>query len=238
MSIFGLLRGPGEAQVGEIYRLDASETFVAKGQPAISVIEIEPEAGAGYVDVTSAAARDRFLDWVFSTPGAKTATVRVTLADTSQSTGTHDFTIRTAAEEDLLTTDNDLVTLESDAMRYLPDGRSTWNHIHREVRKQILEDLSDNRIFKTDGSDLAIADLKDKSEVRRWATHKAAELMFLDLSNSEGDTFFNRAKSYSSKVNTYRAGAFNSLRVDIDQSGSVASDEIQDGRSVRLTRRT
>lgn len=65
MSIFSMLDFEGKVQVGDKTRLNASKSFVIKGQDVISELTIKAGVGAGAVSVYDTDPNERYLDWVY-----------------------------------------------------------------------------------------------------------------------------------------------------------------------------
>ena len=99
-------------QVNDKFRINASKSYVPKGGLAIVKVEIEPEAGAGYIDVTGASpinSKNWFLDWEYATDGSKVVSLKVTtnLVGPVEQIVTLTVNCLLAAEDKLLSSDSD-----------------------------------------------------------------------------------------------------------------------------------
>ena len=78
MAIFGVLDFDPVVQVNDKIRLKAIRSFVSKDEAAITLVEIEPVAGNGFIDVTDADPNELFLDWSYATDGTAVVSLRIT----------------------------------------------------------------------------------------------------------------------------------------------------------------
>jgi hypothetical protein len=78
MAIFGVLESDPIVQVSDKIRLKADRSFVSKDEAAITLVEIEPVAGNGFIDVTGSSSSDWYLDWSYSTDGTAVTSLRIT----------------------------------------------------------------------------------------------------------------------------------------------------------------
>jgi len=229
-------------QVDDPTRLDATQTFVSPDEGSIIKVEISPDNGVNYFDVTGNDSDDWFLDWAYNSPGTQTIKVRVS---TTLSTDLEkDFTLEvvTALEDCLFSFDSDLITKEPEIYCYLKKGRKSFKDVHRCSQRLIMDWLAmqvpvrDCSINTDDGCvprKLTKKDLYDKEEVRAWSIYQTFMLIFEGLSNQEGDVFSQKMTRYSELM--YRARSRSEITVDIDQDGK--SDYQENLRTSRLTRR-
>ncbi len=81
MAIFPNLKLEDIVQINDKTRLDASKSFTAD-EAAVTLVEIEPESAAGFIDITPTVAtnsKQYFLDWSYSgTSRTVTVSVRIT----------------------------------------------------------------------------------------------------------------------------------------------------------------
>ena len=66
MAIFPHIELEDIVQVNDRTRLSAIKSFVSKDEAAVTLVEIEPESGSGFIDVTGAKQADWF--WTGSIP--------------------------------------------------------------------------------------------------------------------------------------------------------------------------
>lgn len=220
-------------QVGDKTRLNARQSYVSKDEAALTVVEIEPEAGAGFIDVFDASSKNWFLDYEYATDGAKVVTVRV---DNGSTPVTSSFTINvlTEADDHLFSTDEDLVRLESDIMKYLPDGKSSYKNIHREAQLQILQYLYKIGIVDISGNKLTKNAIVDIEEVRFWSKYVTHRIIFEDLSTSSGDFFQAKSERFGKEENEWRHAS--KVALDLNGDGTVDSTEGVDITWRRLNR--
>lgn len=230
MSIFCDLKLEPVVQVSDKTRLDASLSFAGKGE-TITLVEIQPEAGEDFYDVTGTSSKDWYLDWAYATDGTKTVTVRIT-TDGAPVTFSKTLSVITAATDALLSSDSDIISLESDVMEYLPEGKSSYNYVHRKALVLILEYL--NRAgYKDDaGSPLTKVALVEKEAFQAWSKFMALRLIFFDLSNQVDDVFWKKAEYYRTLEESARNRA--ELPLDTDGDGVVSEVEKVSTGSIRM----
>jgi hypothetical protein len=233
--IFPVVHLDSTSQVNEKIRIDCSQSFVSKGSVAITKLEIEAEASAGYVDVFNADADEWYLDWVYTTAGTKTVSVKITAGTTT--TVTQTIEVVSVASDALFSSDNALKAVEPDIMKWLPAGKSTWNFAHRRAQEIILNTLYKNRIYTNDGAKLTKAEVLDVSEVSDWSTYLVLSMIFNGISNAVDDVFSRKSEMYSEKSQKAMNLAFNVLKLDYDKSGTLTSSEKVDLRSGTMVRR-
>lgn len=223
MAIFGILKTEPILQVNDKTRLDASKTFVSKDEAAITALEIEPEAGAGFIDVFDANPKNWFLDWSYSgTTRTITCTVRVT-TDGAPVNFTQVIQIKTATDDKLFSTDADILDKRQDLLNWLKPGRSSFLNFHRQARDLILSRLDDEGKTDRFGNKMTADMFIDKSEVREVAAYWTLALIFQNLSNAVGDVFERDSKAYYGDVQKKWNKAF--LRFDVDQDGELNEGE-------------
>lgn len=237
MAIFPKLRLDRIVQIEDGTRLDATASFVSKDEAAVTLVEIEPEAAAGFIDVTGTGSnlqRNWFLDWQYS--GASRTvdvTVRVT-TDGAPVTFTEQMEVITAADDKLFSDDYDLLVKEEDITKWLPDGRTSFKYKHRQVQTMIVEDFNERGVVDFDGNKLTKDDFLDIDEVRQWALNMVLSLIFKDNSNVVGDVYDLKAANYMSEALTHKHRAF--YRLDIDGDGSISTGEKSPFRTIDLVR--
>jgi hypothetical protein len=223
------------AQIGDSVRISAVKTYAPKGSPAITKVEIEPEVGAGFVDVTGVAPinpKNWFLDWIYLIDGVKVGNVRVTQVGDIVTTKNFSLEVLTQLDDALYSTDNDLIYLEHDVLNYLPQGRTNYNYLHRKVQEQILDWLDGIRITRKDGSKLEKQDLNQVKDMKELSASWVLMNLFFELSNKNDDKFFEKHLIYKSKVESLKGRG--RIQADLDQDGTP---EIIDFKSFRMVRR-
>jgi hypothetical protein len=226
VAIFGKLRLEATVQVDDLTRLSAIATTVSKDENAITLVEIEPEAGNGFIDVSNAGALSSsnwFLDWAFATDGTKTVTLRVTAGATGPVTFSKTIEVLTEVDDKLFSTDNDLQKHEPDILNWIVPGRNTFLDYHRRAQTLILDYYRVNGYRTQDGSKITKAELIDLSEVREWATFLTLKLIMLSRSNEVDDVFRLKANDYESKMIESRESVFTSY--DWNKDGNLEASE-------------
>ncbi len=234
MAIFPKLTLDRVVQIEDGLRLDATQTFISKDEAAITLVEIEPETGAGFVDVTGSKQKDWFLDWQYSGLSRTVdVTVRVT-TDGAPVTFTESLEVLTSTDDKLFSDDYDLLVKEEDILKWLPDGRTSFKYKHRQVQTMIIEDFNERGVVDDDQNKLTKAAFLDIEEVRQWALNMTLSLIFKDNSNVVGDVFDLKAADYMSEALTHKHRAF--YRLDLDGDGNISTGERSPFRTVRLVR--
>lgn len=238
MAIFPNAELEAIVQVNDKTRLDATKSFVDKGEAAITLVEIEPEAAAGFIDVTGSLpikSKNWFLDWQYATDGVKTVTVRVT-TDGAPVTASNTLTIISVADDKLFSADSDLIKHEPEILqdKNLPDGRNSFLNVQRRSQELILAFLDENGVVDIDGNRLTKADILDVEEVRQWSTFLSLRLIFEGLSNAIDDIFSEKAKRYETMEISARGRA--QLRVDVNNDGILDDREGINMKTMDLVR--
>lgn len=225
-------------RVGDKIRIDCTKTFAAKGSPAITQVRIRPESAHSFIDVTGPSvninSKNWFLDWVYESDGNKTITLEVT--DSASNVVTKDSVVSVLLPQNDKTfaSDTELQAYDSDILSYLPESRSSWNHVHREVRRRILAYLRDRRVFMPDGSEIPIERLLVVNELREIAAIWALKIIYWDLSNKIDDKFFQKYQETEKLLNSLLSKG--DLGIDFDDDGSLSGLERVDLRSMTMNR--
>lgn len=220
-------------QVNDKTRIDISNSFVSGD--AITDIEIQPEVGADFISVFNIDQTRWYLDWAYSTSGEKTITVRAT-DDTATVSQTFTLNIISIEDDNLYSSDAQVFAIESELKRYIPEGKSSYNYLHREAQSRILNYLDRKRIWNSDGSSLTKDQVNINGEVQKWSLYETLFMIYTDLFISVGDKFSEKVNQYKALRNIERDRG--SLRIDKDKSGTFEpNEEIQELKSMRLIRR-
>lgn len=233
MAIFPNLEVEAVLAVDDRTRLDASKTFSSKDGPTIDKVEIEPESGSGFIEVTGTKSSDWWTDWQYDTAGTKVVTVRVN-GDTTPVLATATIEVLTDADDALFAKDSDLIQEEPDVLKFVKKGRNSFKDVHREAQKEIL-DLLDRKGYRfTDGTKLTKDAVVDKSEVRTMGKYLALHLIFSGQSNQLDDIHRRKAAEYWSKYLT--ASERQVIGLDLDQDAVVSQGEGVVLRTAKLLR--
>jgi hypothetical protein len=228
--IFPVLEVESVLQVNDKTRLDGRKTYKSPDEAAITLVEIEPEAGAGFFDVTT----DLFLDWQYATDGDKVVSLRVT-TDGGPQTSSKTITLLTAVDDKLFSSDDELVSHEPDILNYVRPGRNSFLNIHRSSQDRILTWLDEHRIWDVDGNRLTKDAIVDIEEVNDWSKFLTLEYIFQGLSNSVDDIFSTKAMNYRKLAEIARNRS--SIRLDTDNDGDLDDQSPIDVRTIRMFRR-
>lgn len=225
MAIFPKIESDDIVQIADKFRISASKSYISKGESAITLVEIEPEAGNGFIDVTGSAplnSKNWYLDWEYSTDGAKVISVRVTTSG-APVVLTKTISALLSADDNLFSKDSDLVAIESDILKYVPDGRASFKYVHREAQNEILEWLYTNGYMRSGNIRFTKEDVIEIQEFTFWSKYMVLRLIFEDLSNSVGDIFDAKAKEYENDEKEWRQKSV--LKIDVDGSGDLGDFE-------------
>lgn len=226
--LFPVLKTESIVQVNDQTRLDATSSYITPDEAALTVIEIEPESGAGFFDVLNL----KYLDWQYATDGDKTVTVRIDNG-TGAVTSTQTITVLTEADDRLFSIDRDILAFERNVLKYVKAGRNSHLDLHREAQKAILDDLDKNRVWDSNGERLEKEQIYDIREVNDWSKFWVLAQVFEDQSNSPDDIFAQKSDLYRSKARSAKSAA--AVRLDLDKDGE--KDVTVDLFSVTLRRR-
>lgn len=234
-------------QVGDKIRIDLSRTFVTRPD-ALSVIkkiEVRPTIDSGFIVIhdktitaQTYAQKDWYLDWIYQDKlisglpeDTHEITAKVTLDDNSEHEATRDIDIFLKSEEALFSDDDDLTKHEFDILKWIPEGRSTWNYLHRKAKSRIIASLAERNYTLPNGDPLASPNIF-ASECKEWSTYLTLFFIFSTVLSSRGDIFSKKAVQYEDLAARAGNRIFN---IDIDEDG-LADDTI-DTSSPMLVRR-
>lgn len=224
-------------QIGDKTRLDATKSFVSKGEHAIHNVWIEAEEGAGFISVNHSDPKNWYLDWVY-TGVSRTVTVSCRIQVQSNSgeivTNTTSLPLITSAEDKLFSVDQDLIALEPDILRWVKKGRSSFIDVHRAAQKKILEYLDEAGLRNDDGTKISKNELIDLSEVKPWSRDLTLSLIFRGLSNQVADVFDQKAKYYASEAKNRSDRAI--IAWDSNKNGTLEDGERVSLQSVVMER--
>jgi hypothetical protein len=234
MAVFANIDLEPIVQVDDKTRIDATKSFQAKGASgALETVEIEPETGAGLIDVTGSTNKDWFLDWQYASPGTKTVTVVIT-EDGNANTFTKDIEVLSEADDALFSKDTDLINLEPEILNYVRPGRSSFLDFHRSAQIRIVDSLNAQGYATSEGARLTKEDIAGE-DVKEWSKFLTLALIFEDNSNAIDDIFAEKAKRYMQKAEGARQRLV--IRYDVDQDGETENTEGALQFQGKLTRR-
>lgn len=234
MAIFGIIESDPIVQENDKVRLKAMRSFVSKDEADITLIEIEPEASAGFIDITNADPQEWYLDWSYATDGTKAVTLRIT-TDGAPVTFSHSLDVVTAADDMLFSKDSDLLRYETEVMDLLPDGYSSFNYVHRKAQQKILDWLTEEGYRATGNTKITKDLILDNDEVRKWSEGLALSLIYNDNSNSTDDKFKEKANEYNSVAIDARTRS--TFYFDKNKDGEITDGEFVRPLSLDMIRR-
>ena len=210
-------------QVDDKLRLDASGCFSSNPDDEILKVEIEPESGAGFIEVYDSTTNPTdnekwFIDYEYELDGIVQPSVRVT-STLMTKTRTYSITVLTKEEDDLYSTDTDIFPYEPDIHRFLPLGRSSFLFAHREAQELILEYLEEQNIFKDNGEPYRKQDITYPEQFRRWSAMQSLLIIMESNQVNTDDTFNDKKEHYENLMRQARNRA--SLRLDANGDGET-----------------
>ena len=233
MAIFGVLSTESVVQVGDKTRLSGIKTFITQDEAPVTLVEIQAEAAAGFIDVTNDDQDLWFLDWIYSTAGSKTVSLRIT-TDGAPQTFTHILTSITEADDKLFSTDQELAMIEPEVLKYVPKGKASFKYVHRQCQSEILEHLYTNGYVKTDNTRITKDEVIRIEEVSYWSRFMALRYIYRQLSNAVDDIYDQKSKRYENDEHKWRHKAI--LKLDFNGDGTQGEYESANLTSKRLVR--
>lgn len=244
MAIFPQIKHEKIIQVGDQIRIDASKTVIAKPDTLaeIDIVEISPN-NVDFVIIKASGEslnqKDWFLDWVYedlsdATDGLVTIAVRITHTDAGVFNKTSEVNLLTEAEDNLFTTDFDLLSEEHDILEWLPEGYSSFTYLHRRAKNRIFSWLNEQQHFGKKGSKLTIDDVFDKSEFVEWSRYLVLKSIFNMAYNARGDVFKDKYDGYCKKEGQARTRVFS---LDLDGDGVDDGDADKTNTATAFLRR-
>lgn len=121
----------------------------------------------------------------------------------------------------LFSSDQDLLANESDILKYVPAGRSSFINVHRKAQERIIEWLDQNGFTDINGYKLTKFSLYDISEVSAWSRYLALEMIFRDFGNAKDDVFKQKADYYEKLALSARQRAVIRIDANGDNKGDI-----------------
>ena len=206
-------------------------TDLSKDSDPLTLLEIEPEAAYGYIDITG----DDGFSWAYDVNGEKTITVRAT-AGLDVVSKSFTVEILNETEDRLFSGDADLVSCEDDIVNYVREGRRTFLDKHREAQRIIMDTMDKMKLTDVNGDKLTKFAVSDLEEVQSWSKYLTLGIIFEGISNQVDDIFSDKAKKYMDKAENESGRAY--IRLDRDGDDAVEGNPtILDLTSARMVRR-
>lgn len=199
MAIFGVIKTDDQVYAGDKLRIDVSSSFLTPDLTFATVShEISVDSGVTWYNVTA----KKYVDWIFTTTGTKTISLRLSTTEPASQTFTKDITVLNLATAGLFSKDFDLYNLEPEIDQYLPKKWSSWNIVHKRTQDWIIDFLDEKGIFNEKGEKYTVADIMDVQQVKQLSTYKTLQFIFEGNSNIVGDLFSVKAEKYKQMANT------------------------------------
>jgi len=238
MAIFPHAEIEETVQVNDRTRIDATKSFITQDEADVTLVEIEPVGGNGYIDVTGTKQSDWYLDWEYATDGVATVSVRIT-TDGAPTTETYTLTVISEADDALFSTDKDIVSIEPNILKFnggaARSGRNTFLDVHREAQKLILDHINERGYRNDDDSAITKDQMIISEDVKKWSKFKTLGLIYQGVSNAVDDVFDLKSQKYFSMASDASDRA--TLRIDFNKDAAISSNEINDFDTVELIRR-
>ncbi len=233
MAIFGIIKSDDQVFTGDKIRFDCSESFVSPDVTFKSPIshEISTDGGVTWYNITL----KKYVDWIFTTSGSKTITLRLTDSSDNQETFTKVVSVSSLSTANLFSKDVDLYKYEPEIDQYLPKKWSSWNMIHLEAQKFLLNWLDEKQYFNQDGESYEAQDIMSIEQVREISTFKALEIIFAGNSNVVGDIFSIKRDKYKELFNEKASRSY--LKLDYNNNGTIEQEDSTSLNSIRILRR-
>lgn len=249
MELFINVKSDISVQLGDKIRFDLSSSFVSRpGVTAVDIvrIEVDPLSTGVFITIHDStipalkfAPKDWYFDYVYADKAEAVSSIqsidfRLTDSDATVKTSSRDTLLMTKAEDNLFSSDDDLIYYEPDILKWLPSGRSTWNYVHRRAQARILSYLFEKGYKNENGSAYLKTQILDKYDMKEWSTFMTLKLIFGSMINSKDDVFAQKSAFYENlegRANT------TSVRVDINSDGIQSVEETVSLDGPRLVRR-
>lgn len=214
-------------QENDLTRLNGTLSQLTNDEAEVTLVEIDPGDGSGFIDVTPTPATKAslyYLDWSYTTDGTKTVQLRIT-TDGAPVTSSLDLNVITEADDKLFSSDSDLTLHEPGILNWIVDGRNTFKDMHRRSQTLILDYLRREGWRNHDGSLITKDEILDLNEVREWSTFLTLKNIFEGRSNAIKDLFDLKATKYETMMIKARDSVF--FAYDFNKDGSLSEAEKQ-----------
>jgi len=216
--IFPVIEVEPVVQVGDKTRISAVKSFASGEASPITLVRIRPVSSGDWFTVTGDDYRDWYLDWAYSAAAEVAPQVEIT-TNGSPVVVSGAINVVTAATDNLFSTDSDLQLHETDILKWVADGRSSFKDIHRRAQKVILQWLDREGYISYNRTPFTAADVSNIEEVNAWATYTALRIIFEGISNASDDVFREKAIRYDKEALHARSRVV--LRLDADNDGDT-----------------
>jgi hypothetical protein len=231
MSVFGIIKCDEKVFVADKIRLDARESFIAPGLTYATLShEISVDAGVTWYNISD----KKYVDWLFSTAGTKTISLRLSTTEPASYTFTKDVVVLDVVTQKLFSNDSDLYKYETEIDQYLPKKWSSWNMIHLAAQEWIMDWLDEKRITDINGDKYVVDDIMDAQQVKQLSCYKALEFIYESNINIPDDLYTKKRDKYRTLANEKASKA--QLSLDFNKDTLTDSGERTDLFSISVRR--
>ena len=220
--IFPVIEVEPIVQVNDKTRISATKSFTSGEATAVTLVRIRASASDPWIVVTGSDYRDWYLDWSYASSGALLPEVAITTNATAV-TKTGKIQALGVSSDYLFSTDADLQAHESDILKWVSEGRSSFVNVHREAQTIIIDWLNREGYVNGDGVPFTKSAVVDLAEVREWSKYVTLRLIMESVSNATDDIFHKKALRYGELEVHARNRSF--LRLDSNDDGIAGSGE-------------
>lgn len=232
--IFPVLELDKKIQAGEVLRISAVKSFLTVGEGAVTAVKIKPGAAESFYTIgATTEVMTWFLDWAFDVAGTYDVTLRIETASNFKEV-TKQIEVITEATDALFSTDVDLLGYQHDIMKYLADGKSSWNFCHRVAQQEILSYFDEIGLVNEDGTKIGKEQVVDITEVKNLSIFKTLRIIFESMSNAPDDFFIKRAEHWNKYEKQAQLRCVN--RLDFNKSGSLDDNEVSSNLNISVAR--
>ena len=155
--------------------------------------------------------------------GQRLLTCTVTDPENNTASATQLINVYSQEGDRLFCLDQDLVSHESDILKWVHPGRASFKNVIRRSQKLIIAWMDEKGYVDAYGEKYTKDAFIDLEEVRQWAIFMSLRIIFESMSNSIDDVFSVKSKKYEMLEQGARQRAV--LRLDFDKDGVVDLNE-------------
>lgn len=204
--IFPVIECDDVVQQNDKFRILGVGSYKTPDESDYDLVEIEPYAGAGYIDVTGDLTKARpernwYLDYQYGSTGSKVISLRIT-AGLVVTVSTKTISVLSEVDDNLFSTDDDLKKVQEDVMRFLPDGKSSFIYKHRAAQEFILDWLWTNGYYKSGVIGIepyTKSDIADTTAMSDWSTYVCLRMIFQANESQTNDIFKKKSGEFMNK---------------------------------------
>lgn len=230
MAQFPLVKMDTLVFTGDKIRIDVSDSVITPNETFATVShEVSFDLGATWFNISA----KKIVDWIYSTEGTKTVQVRIT-SNEGSTTSSFALLVYDITTAKLFSNDMDLYMYEQDIDSILPKRWSSWNILHYNAQKWILDWVDAKRMSDHNGNKYTVDDFLDPQEVKQLSCYKVFEFAYESNSNVVGDISSIKRDKYRALANEKASRA--QLKLDFNKDTQSTSNERTDLLSVTVLR--